>query len=472
MENSTIQQKVAIAAASVLTNANQNGKIHQILDREANTLSRGNGGNQHRKLVIDIKEMVESSLDPPLSSHKCCIYSIPVDLLKLNKEAYTPRVISIGPFHHGSKSLETMEKLKPKYFKRFLQRTNFNVEILVSTIKLHEESVRGCYAETIELFRSDDFVKLILVDGCFLIEFFYSLFSQGINSVIRENHTLLNPISWHAIMLDLQLLENQLPLFVLEILFSLACAPNDKHRPSFTSLAIKVFHEYFQYPEFPRNLEVQPIRHFVDLTKAFLLPSSTMLVLPHESKDLPSANHLYTASQLYEAGVNFKVSSASKCLLDLKFTNGTLEIPCINLDNSTETTYRNIIAFEQCHYPCDSHLTDYIVLLNLLINTPKDADLLIRKGIIMNGLSNSGAVASLFNNLVTNIIYYGGDSAYRDLFRDLNAFYNNTKHTWKATLKRDYFGTPWKIASTAAAVALLLLTLGQFICSIIQLVKM
>ncbi|KAG2694572.1 hypothetical protein I3843_08G148200 [Carya illinoinensis] len=485
-------------------------------------------GNQHRELVISIKEMVESSLDSPLSSNQCSIYRIPTHLRKLNEEAYTPQVISIGPFHHGNKSLEPMVKLKLKYFQKFLQWTDFNVEILVNAIKLHEESVRGCYAETIKL-SSDNFVKLILVDGIFLIELFHRIWFQGLNSVICENHTLLSPISWHAIMLDLKLLENQLPFFALEILFSLACAPDDK-LPSFTSLAIKVF-EDFQDQEFPRNyLELQSISHFVDLTKEFLLSSSRKLLSPHEnhdlarstdhlytvsqlyevgvkfnlrsckclldltrhfadlarafflpssrkpvlldeSNDLPSADQLYTASQLYEAGVKFKVSS-SKCLLDLKFTNGTLEIPCIIVDNATETIYRNVIAFEQCHYPRDSHLTDYIVLLNLLINTPKDAELLVRKGIIMNGLSNNGAVTSLFNSLDTNIIYYGWNSAYRGLFRDLNAFYKNTKHTWKATLKHDYFGTPWKIASTAAAVILLLLTLGQFICSIIQVVKM
>ncbi|XP_040999515.1 UPF0481 protein At3g47200-like [Juglans microcarpa x Juglans regia] len=530
MEKSTsddqeIQQKVETAS---VTNGNQkHAEIQQWGQEATNTLSSGNG-NQHRdQLLNSIKEMA-ASLEPPLSANECCIYRIPTCLRKLNEEAYTPQVISIGPFHHGSKILEPMEKLKLKYFQRFLRQIDFNIEILVNAIKLNEESVRSCYAETIK-FSSDDFVKLILVDGIFIIELFYEIWFKGSDRVIRENHILLNPISWQEIMLDLELLENQLPFFALEILFSLACAPDDEH-PSFTSLAIDVL-EYIKEQEFPGNLGEQPIRHFVDMTKAFLLPSSRkllsphesndlarsadhlytvrqlyeagvkfkvrsckclldltrhfadfarafflpssrkLLVLPHENNNLPSADHLYSASQLYEAGVKFKVSS-SKCLLDLKFTNGTLEIPCMNMYNSTETTYRNIIAFEQCHYPHDSHFTDYIVLLTFLINTPKDADLLIRKGIIINWLANSNSVASFINNLGTNIVYYSWKGAYRGLFRDLNAFYSNTKHTWKATLKRDYFGTPWKIASTVAAVTLLLLTLVQTICSIIQVVKM
>ncbi|XP_035548742.1 UPF0481 protein At3g47200-like [Juglans regia] len=448
-----------------MENANQNAEIHP--REEANTLSTGNGNDdQHRELVNSIKEMVESLEPPSLNNSSCCIYKIPTGIRKLNMEAYTPEVISIGPFHHGSKRLETMEKLKLKYFKRFLQRIAFKVEILVNEIKLHEERVRGCYAESIKL-NSDDFVKLILVDGSFIIEFFYGLCSRGSQTAIHEDHILIDPISWQTMILDLQLLENQLPLFVIEILFGLACARRFEYR-TFTSLAIDLF-QRIHSRKLPQNLQVDA-RHFADLARTFLLPSSRKLVPRHES-NLARADHLYTASQLYQAGVKFKVSS-SKCLLDLKFTNGTLEIPCIKLYNSTETRYRNVIAFEQCHYPFESHFTDYIVLLSFLINTPKDVDLLIRKGIIINGFGSNNAVASLLNNLGTNVVYDGRNSAYCGLFEDLNAFYENPKHTWKATLKRDYFSTPWRIASTAAAGILLLLTLIQTICSIIQVVKM
>ncbi|KAG7968311.1 hypothetical protein I3843_08G148300 [Carya illinoinensis] len=525
-KSSTIDQKVATTAS--VTNGNQNVEIHQLDQTKANTLSRGINGNRHSKLIISINEMVGSNLDPPFID-QCCIYKIPTFLRRLNEKAYTPQVISIGPFHHGNKSLESMEKLKVKYFKIFLQRNHINMEILVNNIKLLEKKVRGCYAETFNDLTSDDFVKLILVDGCFLIEFFDSLFWEGFENVIYENRTLLNRTSLSTMMTDLKLLENQLPLLVLKKLFSHA---NSYRHPSFTLLAFGIFYiGENDDSEFLQNLE-RNARHFVDLARAILLLSSRNPVQPDESKDLPSADHLnptsqlheigvkfkessykclldltrhlrhlsgftrafflplsrkpvppdesndllsadhlHSASQLHEAGVKFKVSP-SKCLLDLKFIKGTFEIPCIKLYDSTETIYRNIIAFEQCHYPYDPQFTNYIGLLNFLINTPKDVDLLIRKKIIINWLGNSDAVASFVNNLDTNVLYDGSRSNYRGLFRDLNAFFEDPKHTWKATLKSDYFSTPWRIASTAAAVILLLLTLGQFICSIIQVVKM
>jgi hypothetical protein len=49
-------------------------------------------------------------------------------------------------------------------------------------------------------------------------------------------------------------------------------------------------------------------------------------------------HHLYTASQLQETGVKFKVGS-SEGLFDLKFTNGVLEIPRLTLYENTESLF-------------------------------------------------------------------------------------------------------------------------------------
>jgi len=68
---------------------------------------------QRANLVNDITKELERL--KPLSSPKCFIYKVPDPLRKLNKEAYTPQVISVGPFHHGGEKLRTMEKYKVRY---------------------------------------------------------------------------------------------------------------------------------------------------------------------------------------------------------------------------------------------------------------------------------------------------------------------------------------------------------------------
>jgi hypothetical protein len=165
--------------------------------------------------------------------------------------------------------------------------------------------------------------------------------------------------------------------------------------------------------------------------------------------------------------VKFKVCS-SECLFDLKFTNGVLEIPFLILYANNESIFRNLVALEQCHYQFDHYVTDYIRVLDFLIDTDKDVDLLVRKGILVNTLSDSNAVTTLVNKLGQQICFLEMNSNYCCLCEKLNTFYKVPCHSWKANLIRDYFNTSWRTASTVAAIILLVLTFIQTICSIIS----
>jgi hypothetical protein len=102
----------------------------------------------------------------------CCMYRVPYYLQKLNEEAYTPQVISIGPIHHGKERFQTMEKYKVKYFNSFLVRCRINdLQPLIRAFREVEESIRCCYVETIQPI-NDDFLKMIMVDASFILELF------------------------------------------------------------------------------------------------------------------------------------------------------------------------------------------------------------------------------------------------------------------------------------------------------------
>jgi hypothetical protein len=105
------------------------------------------------------------------------------------------------------------------------------------------------------------------------------------------------------------------------------------------------------------------------------------------------------------------------------------------------------------------------MVMDFLINTVKDVDLLVQKGILVNWLGNHEAVTTLVNNLLTRVVNTNMNSNYSDLCKDLNTFYKDPRHSWKATLRRDYFSTPWRIASTVAAIILLVLTFIQTVRS-------
>jgi len=174
-------------------------------------------------LVTEIREIVERKEIQIQSSTRCRIYKVPHLLRNWKEEAYTPQVVSIGPFHCKDERLKATEEHKERYFRSFIKRGMINLEYLVGTIREMEESIRRCYEDTIDL-TSDKFVKMILVDASFIIELFFRR-SLEINPLIMELRAV-------AVLHDLVLLENQLPFFVIEKLYNLAF-PSLK-RPWFT----------------------------------------------------------------------------------------------------------------------------------------------------------------------------------------------------------------------------------------------
>ena len=64
------------------------------------------GSNQEALEVSMGKELYDILPLYPM----CSICRVPEKLRRLNENAYTPRVVSIGPFHHGKESLKPMEE--------------------------------------------------------------------------------------------------------------------------------------------------------------------------------------------------------------------------------------------------------------------------------------------------------------------------------------------------------------------------
>ncbi|MED6126074.1 hypothetical protein PIB30_074873 [Stylosanthes scabra] len=398
-------------------------------------------------------ELRQAFLDkqPLIQTKSCSIYKVPDDIRQLNKEAYIPMAVSIGPFHHGDPRLQKMEDHKLLYYKHFIQRPNVSLPEFVSCLRMLEPQIRACYSEKIDL-TVDEFVKVILVDSAFIIEF-----------LIRDEWTerdiiFKQPCLWNRIKYDLILLENQLPFFVLEEIFNLV-----HEFPPFMQRALSLV------PPASNNKTLKQlphdsssILHFTDLFRYSLLkqrPSgrkSGSLALGH------------SASKLAEAGVKFIVNKSSSNMIDLEFKNGTLTIPPIQVEDVTEIWLRNVVALEQCHYPQEHYITDYVRFLGNLMNTNKDAGVLIKAGIIdciVGGGNNyESSVAKLFNDVRKNILVTSTNVDYLRISQELNAYYEHPWHKRLAALKR------WKGAVSIGGILLVILTIIQTVFTILQVV--
>lgn len=108
-----------------------------------------------------------------------------------------------------------MEEHKVRYLADYLSRTGVILEHLVRFIGDEDEIIRSCCVGDID-FSSYDFVKLILLDACFILELFLKYIYNS-----SERFEDLDATWFWLVYVDLVLLENQLPFFVIGELFSI-----------------------------------------------------------------------------------------------------------------------------------------------------------------------------------------------------------------------------------------------------------
>ncbi|XP_078161090.1 UPF0481 protein At3g47200-like [Carex rostrata] len=144
------------------------------------------------------------------------IFRIPQNISQSKKNLFEPSVISIGPFHRGKQTLRTMEDQKWQFLQDFLSRQDhIRLDLCISEMSLLEERTRRCYSETFDYLDSDAFVEMMLLDGCFVLEYFLKAIVGNLNSIFE--------VGWnsHFINRDLVLQENQIPFFIVEKLYQL-----------------------------------------------------------------------------------------------------------------------------------------------------------------------------------------------------------------------------------------------------------
>ncbi|XVF73496.1 hypothetical protein PTKIN_Ptkin12aG0206000 [Pterospermum kingtungense] len=398
-----------------------------------------NGNDQKNDLAIDIREHPDYFELAP----ECCIYKIPERFREAMTNAYTPQLISIGPLHHGKGSLAKMERQKSRYLQNFRGRTTEKtLEEFQSYIETNEERIWKCY-DVLTKFNRSNFKKIILYDAVFIIELFLRHFEEEASDFLLKRE-------WFRLDLrrDFILLENQLPFFVFEDLYNIAFGSS--HKPSFLQIACS-------YLDINEDLSDQKdIKHFTDLARCALVKTCP----PNSNENI---NKIYSATMLHEAGVRFKAVKKNS-LLDVEFEKGQLRIPSFFLGFRIEAAIRNVMILEQCHYPENAYFCSYIHFLDSLIDTDKDVDLLVKNGIIDNGMGSSAAVADKIKTMMEGIPRAQLPTCYARIRNSLNKYYDNF---WNK-LRHAYFKTLWRAGGTVAAFVVLLLTVAQTVLAILD----
>ncbi|KAF3341726.1 hypothetical protein FCM35_KLT00364 [Carex littledalei] len=439
-------------------------------------------------------EEVEASADPlqtfvqkrlsnlPGEPHKnqpVTIYRVPASFREKRKVLYEPRMVSVGPYYHGREELRSMEEHKWWCLRDFMSREpDIGLDIYLQAMRKLEPQARQCYSESVKI-STDEFVLMLLLDGCFILEYFLKC---------KDKETdILCDIGWGGptIISDLFLLENQIPFFIIHKLASFLSDLNDCNSCEDGCDLVHNLSSLLPYQEMlmPPEVSCETIKHLLHLYYICLIPKSytehlhrpamkrslswLWMRVPQQPKEGGSGKGSHhssviipCAAELHDSGVQFKRNS-SHSLFDITFNKGVIEMPLLVVDNTIRTIFTNIVAFEQSQISRLRIFTSYVVLWNMLVDTSRDVSLLEHCGILELVQHNEEQAADFFNELADcwSMDYY--DHYYANFFVELQNYCSSTWNRSRARLMQDYFNNPWSSISVVAAVILLILTVIQ-----------
>ncbi|KAL9831871.1 hypothetical protein AtNW77_Chr3g0205111 [Arabidopsis thaliana] len=301
--------------------------------------------------VIWIKDKMEQVMRDAATTSwdKLCIYRVPLSFQKSDKNSYFPHTVSLGPYHHGDEHLRPMDYHKWRAVNMVMKRTKQGIEMYIDAMKELEERARACYEGPIGL-SSNKFTQMLVLDGCFVLDLFRGAY-EGFSKLgyDRNDPVFAMRGSMHSIRRDMLMLENQLPLFVLNRLLELQLG-TQYQTGLVAQLAVRFFNPLM--PTYMPSTKIEnsqennnkffhPIAdkdkeelHCLDVFRRSVLQPS-LKPEPRLSRrwswkpvvaDKRQQKLLHCVTELREAGIKFKRRKSDR-LWDIQFKNGCLEIP-------------------------------------------------------------------------------------------------------------------------------------------------
>ncbi|XP_006664591.1 UPF0481 protein At3g47200-like [Oryza brachyantha] len=419
------------------------------------------------------------------------VVQLPTYMRDANKALFEPRVVSIGPYHHGHRSTGNMEVHKDRFRRSFLQRLG-NVSHQDAIDRCIEGALQ-CYSGSIGMYTAE----MLTRDGCFVVELLLR-WNEGREAHV-DNHIRLMS---NCIYYDLLLVDNQIPFFVLDRLFNEFLKHVNGHpifnrESNLVNLFIRFFNNAGQFSW--ANLEVlnlphaddQPIRHLLDLQYRLVISNNMGIgeqgrcnncsfslcidVCPVATmaRGIPGAN------ELEDNGVRFHVKELDQHvkLFDVTFRDKTIGIPRFEINFGSKILLANLFAHEQANGGGNGAgvvvvgaVTSYVVLMNALINSREDVVVLQRKRIVDNLLSNEEEVASFFNELGRCALVDVTNHRYTAMFRDVNSYLRNRLNCCKycAIFSLKHCKNPLTCLSLLGAIMLLIFSCTSMIFAILK----
>ncbi|KAL0377213.1 UNVERIFIED_CONTAM: hypothetical protein Scaly_0838900 [Sesamum calycinum] len=147
------------------------------------------------------------------------------------RQDYIPKVVSIGPYHHGKSELSFAEAFKPTALNLFVSGGGRTRRFYYNRVLEEIGEIRSCYEEgSTDAYSDCKLAKMMLLDACFIIIHIESgtppegepeMHGHEHRSKVMTTVEHLGLLTSAIVLRDLFLLENQIPLSILNLLIDL-----------------------------------------------------------------------------------------------------------------------------------------------------------------------------------------------------------------------------------------------------------
>ncbi|KAG4941440.1 hypothetical protein AAZX31_16G134100 [Glycine max] len=435
---------------------------------------------------------------------------------------YEPKLISLGPIHHGAEKLQLGEQCKQRWAATYIESTGKTPQTLHKRVVDDFENQKKLFDDDLLLASTQQYQKqgfttmeekiqwMLFVDACALLQILeHANLHAPEKMKIKVDQLVL-------VMGDVLLLENQLPFSLLKLLWK-----NDESELMKTMKKfLRCHHWATKKEDMIIETEFPEPNHLLDLQRSIILydpnkgkqtqnndnqnqdtnkgneaqndPNINMAnmgnptpnenpvqswtiinniirrCLPKTKRKNQNENNddmvtYRNIKELKEAGIVLK-SSKTRRPRDVSFSYGwirsELKLPEIVVDDTTAATVLNLIAYEMCpDFENDYGICSYVSFLDSLIDHPDDVKALRSEQILLNSLGSDEEVANLFNTISTDLV--PDMVKYADVRNEIEKHYSDKSRTWLALGYHTYFSNPWAIIAFHAAVVGLALTFVQ-----------
>ncbi|MED6172255.1 hypothetical protein PIB30_048370 [Stylosanthes scabra] len=245
--------------------------------------------------VIKIREILDEDLDYG-DELSVSIFNVPKTLMAIHQDSYIPQQVAIGPYHYWRQELYEMERYKLVAAKRFQnQLQSLKLQHIVVQLIRFEHRIRACYHKYLNV-SGETLAWMMVVDAAFLLEFLQTFAIRdgtmmiGVSS--RMSHLLDyagRKLAHNAILKDIVMLENQIPLFVLRKMLEFKFSSLELADDILFSMFIGLLNDLSPFSpmgeeDYPQIL-VSECAHLLDFLYDMIVPKLEEQSDPAESDD-------------------------------------------------------------------------------------------------------------------------------------------------------------------------------------------